>query len=220
MNSTLQLKLGFALLLVSIFLTVIFMGLKNQDSGKSATIFQESSKTTEIEKKQNLELKSDLPIAVAVVKPTPFIIQQGKATGKNSTIKFEKDLETSLKIQNIPEIWIEYLNENNESDKVELPAKAKEFINKRWLNTLNYSLQTQKANDYKTKVNINENYLNDAAVFATKIDDFPIKTSLGKRNISTEEAFDLMSLTASLAIERYLELQKMAAQINSTRITD
>ncbi|HMS40148.1 MAG TPA: hypothetical protein PKE69_07985 [Pyrinomonadaceae bacterium] len=152
--------------------------------------------------------------SAATISYALFTKQQVKVKGENFPVKFERDLETSLEIQEIPIIWLEYTDEKNQTTKVEIPKKAQEFIKKRWLNTLRYSYQNQSTNDRETKVNIQENYLNDAAVYATTIVDFEIVTPFGKRNISQEEAFEIMRIVAGLAINRYEELQNMSLQVN------
>jgi hypothetical protein len=215
-NNFLKIKTGSILLFVSIFLVFVFLLKKSDDKPSVETAL---SKTGTLDKTfVDLDLNIEAHKVRAVVEPTSLIKQQGKINGINPPVKFEKDLETSLKIQKIPDIWLEYIDDKNQIIKVELPEKAMEFIKKRWLGTLQYSFQNQSTDESEIKFNINKNYINDAAVYATKIDDFEITTPLEKRNISTEEAFAIVNLTAKLAIQRYEELKNMAAHVKPQKI--
>ncbi len=171
-------------------------------------------KTDESQKTKNVSSFETNSVVDSNLLSSSFTKNQVKIKGENLPVKFERDLETSLEIQELPKIWFELTDETNQVVKVEVPKNAQEFIKKRWLNTLKYSFQNQSTNDRETKINIQENYLNDATVYATTIDDFDIITPFEKRKISQEEAFEIMRVVAGLAINRYEELQNMSLQVN------
>lgn len=142
--------------------------------------------------------------------------RQWTIKGKNAPVTFEKDLETSLKIQKTPRVWLAFIDENRQTVAVDISTKAAEFIEKRWTKTLEYSYKNYSAADRETKIEINKNYLNDTAVFAQKLE---IATSSETRKISLDEGLEIMNLVAVLAIGRYEELRNMASQVNSQKIT-
>lgn len=217
MSDSSRTKIGLFLLFVSILLVAAFLLGKTNEQAINNDSFADDKTSNKL-----AEISSSGNTAKFVVSAssTPIIRQQGTVKGINSDVKFEKDFETSLKIQEVPDVWFEYGDENNKGVKVEIPVKVKELIKKRWFNTLQYSYQNQNTNDREIKFNINRNLINDAAVYASKIEDLQIITPLEKRKISREESVQLMRLTANLAIERYKELQRMAAQINSPKISE
>lgn len=197
MNYSQRLVTGFSLFIFSIasFLILYFFYAS-----------QSSNKTELKDNTQNFlpEKKLDL---------------RGKVNGEISAVKFKKNLQASLITQDTPKIWLEFTNEKNETQKVELPKQILEIIKKRWQRTLYYSDQHLSASDREEKIAINKNYLNDAAVFATAIDDFQITTPFEKRKISTDESFAIVSLTADFAIERYKQLKNIDSQIKPQKIS-
>lgn len=144
----------------------------------------------------------------------------GKVKGRNPLVKFESDLENSLRIQKIPKIWLEYKYKNNQIIKVEIPEKVQQIIEKRWTGTLQYCYLKNLISDRNNWLNIEEKYINDAAVYATTIDEFEIVIVAEKRKISLDEAFAIVHLTAKLAIERYKELQNMASETNPQKFDE
>lgn len=215
MNISSRSKFGLILLFISIFFSFALFLKKTSDSKDELISTTKNESSDPIVDKSNYE---NLNKAFVSIAPTPIANQQGRVKGKTSPVKFEKDLETSLKIQQVPTLWLEYTNENNQLIKVEPPEKAQEFIRKRWFRTLQYSYQNQSTNNREAQLDINKNYLNDTAVYATTIADFEVITPLEKRNISREEAFQMMKIVAELAIDRYKELQNISLQINSQKI--
>lgn len=216
MCDSLRIKAGSIFLFFAIFLSLVLLFQKSDELQE-----EKPSSISQNEESKQLFTKSDsadLPKGIVTTAPTPIINQQGKVKGEISQVNFENDLETSLKIQQTPTIWLEYINENNKVEKVEIPKKVQSFIEKRWLRTLQYSYQNQSTDDWETKISINKNYINDAAVYATSIANFEIVTPLEKRNISREEAFEMMRIVAKLAIDRCKELQNMSAVVNTQKI--
>lgn len=220
MKDTLQLKFGIILFVFSGLLMILLFDSKKNDFARQTSEQKHSKSNFERKELVNIEESDNSPRFEILAEPASFIERQGKVKGINSIVKFEKDLETSLKIQEIPNLWLEYTNENNEIVKVEFPAKAKELIKKRWQNTLSYSHQNQNTDEREIKIEINANYINDAAVLATAIENFSIITPSEKRNISRKEAFDIVNLTARLAIERYKELKNIGSQINPQKVIE
>jgi len=150
--------------------------------------------------------------------PTPTLKQQAKVKGLNSPVKFERDLETSLKMQELPEIWFEYTDDDGEIIKLEIGKKAKEYILSGWNHSLESCLKNASAIDYDTRLEIQGSYINNAAINGQALGELRIETPFEKRKISEDEAFAVVALVAGLAIERYQELEKMAAQTNSREI--
>jgi nuclear transport factor 2 (NTF2) superfamily protein len=218
MENSSRVKIGFLLLFICVLLGFALLLRKSPNLNETGVAaFIESADSAQINSNPGSKNSNK---AMLVVKPTPFIRQQGKVKGENSIVKFEKDLNTSLTIQNVPSIWLEYTDERNQIKTVKIPEKIQDFIEKRWFRTLQYSYQNQLTSNREIKANIYKNYINDAAVFATAIDDFEIITPLEKRKISQEEAFAIINLTAKLAVERYEELQKMASQLKAQKISE
>jgi hypothetical protein len=219
MKDSLKTKIGIFLLFLSIISAFLLsLGIHagseyiQPDNLAEAEELQLLNESPKVEAKIREQIIGD-----TISEPTPFIKQQGKVKGENSVVKFEKDLETSLKIQEAPKIWLEYADENSKVVAVDIPLKVQSFIEKRWINTFKYSYQNQMADKRETKVDIYKNYLNDSAVFATTIDDFEITTPQEKRKISREEAFAIIHLTAEFAVERYKELERTASQLESRK---
>lgn len=219
MKDSLKTKIGiilFSLSIVSAFL--LNSRLSEESNYTQPEDLPESKKLQLTNKSPNVEAENQQRImSGTTLEAAPTAKQQGKAKGENSVIKFEKDLETALKIQETPKIYLEYTDENNIIVAAALSPKVQSLIEKRFHNTLEYSYQNQIAGSREAKTRVYENYLNDAAVFATKIDDFEIATPQGKRKISRKEAFAIMHLTAELAIQRYTELRRMAMQLESRK---
>lgn len=216
MRKNSRIILGLILLFISVFLSFYLALYRTGSSDKSIERKPDSASEKQISASRMPENSNT---GNAVLAPPPFIKQQGKVKGLNSFVKFEKDFETSLKIQETPKIWLEFVDENNQVKIVELPKQAQEILQKRWTKTLAYSHQNVSTNDRETKFSIQKNYINDAAVFATKIDDFEIMTPLEKRKISLDEAFAMVHLTAEFAIQRYHELRNMNSQVNPQKIS-
>jgi hypothetical protein len=209
-----RVKIGSIFFFSAIVLSFTFV-LKKPDT----TTQTQNNSSFKFENSDNTISENSNKLAVSVA-PASFVIQQGTVKGENSPVKFDSDLETSLKIQEIPLIRLEYANESRQIMKVELPAKVQKIVAIRWLKTLQYCYLKQRATDYESEVNIEESYINDAAVYATTIDDFEITTPLEKRKFSQKEAFAIIHLTANLAIERYEELQNMTSQTNPRKIDE
>ena len=222
MNKPLLTKLGLSLFFISLLFGFILILQKTEKSSEvkpdlNSSVKKENFQVSVESAKVGEEMSRIVGVAA---EPTPFIKQQGKVRGENSIIKFEKDLETSLKLQKLPKIWLEFIDENNQVKIVRIPKQAEEILQKRWVRTLDYSYKNLSANDSETKFSILKSYYNDAAVFAKKIDTFEITTPLEKRKISEEEAFAMVHLTAKFAIERCKELQNMALQTNPLKISE
>jgi hypothetical protein len=155
-------------------------------------------------------LQSDGPRGEIKLVPPPIIKQEGNVQGQTSILKFEKDLETSLKIQEVPDLWLEYTDENGYVVKVVLPRKAKDSLRQRWQNTLKYTDQNLSADDRDVKIDIQKSYLNDTAVRAVELEQIEISTPAEKRKISEKEAFELVAHMAKYAIDRYMELSSIS----------
>jgi hypothetical protein len=214
MNENSKFKLGIMLWLIALVLSFAVSLYKTENSNTTELDSAPANQVTTSPSPENLnELK-------VVLAPTPFIKQQGKVKGESSPVKFEKDFETSLKIQELPKIWLEFTDADNQTIIVDIPKQAEEFIQKRWITTFEHSYKNQSTSDRSIKLEINRDYLTDAVVFAQKLQKFEIKTPLEKRNISLEEGFEIMKVVAKLSIERYEELQKMASQVNPQKISE
>jgi hypothetical protein len=200
--------------LIALILSFAFSLYKTENSNKTELVSAPANQNT------TLPIIKQNGMANGAFAPTPFIKQQGKVKGENSPVKFAIDFETSLRIQELPKIWLEFTDEDNQQIIVDVPKQAEEIIQKRWIGTFEYSYKNQSTNDRDEKIEIWMHYANDAVVFAQKLQKFKIKTPLEKRNISLEEGFAIMKVVAEFSVERYEELQKMASQANQQKISE
>jgi hypothetical protein len=141
----------------------------------------------------------------------------GKVTGKILPFNFMgEDLKTSFVNQPLPEIWLTFSIENKsamqnsspEELKVDLPIEAKELLNLYWKDSLQYKFNTEiapkpgveqpSAEQYKEEMS---KIVSAASRTKNELQKILITTPTEKRNISYEEAGELISFISSSAIE-------------------
>ncbi len=206
MNKHLPLKIALTLLAVSLCIAAHFY--YSASSTKTDSALTEPGAADQLPEPSK---RNEMVLGASV--PPQVVKHEGKVNGRISDIKFQSDLETSIKTQEAPELWLEYADKNGGEVTLKLPRKANDILRRRWQRTLELSLKNVSASDREAKLDIKKNYLNDAAVMAVQLQEIQISTSLEKRKISEDESFALVHRMAKYAVERFTELNAMSEQV-------
>ena len=133
--------------------------------------------------------------------------QKAKPNGENSPIKYAEDLETSVKQQEQPDIWLELKDNDGKILKTGLPSEMQDLIKQHWKNLFvcMYGL------DHSTDYNYRRKILIDASAVVTelhhKVPSYQINTPDGKRDLTSEEMTDILTFQANLGNIRYSQLE-------------
>lgn len=140
--------------------------------------------------------------------PTPFTGQEFEIKGENKPTKIESDFETSVKNQESPTIWLQYLDENEKPIKTKTSSDINVIIEQDWINWLTYLYEKYENED---KSNLAQSQYEKDLSFIKALNGLrQLEGSLpNKRKTFTEdEAKDILSTQGRLAVQKFKELQK------------
>jgi hypothetical protein len=149
---------------------------------------------------------SDGEPKITVVSSTPFLpSDRGKAKGSAPNFQLSGgDLRASVLAQPLPQVWLEFSangslsapeSRNAEAVRIDLPDEARISLMSCWQAYLEYYFNTKVENEknFQTLVHLDVAMVATAARTAASLEELPIGAPNGRRRISHDEAWEIVS---------------------------
>lgn len=167
------------------------------------TLLSACSNKTEITTKSDItESKADTFSPTS----TPFTGQKATIRGEMPQMKIADNLKDSVEQQDLPHIWLEFEQENGNPLKVELNDQTKSNLASVGKALYKYQYVKNNSENPDEKANTAYNHSLSFADSLNGIRNLEMDLPDGKRKLTDEEIYNLLSKQAGLINDRYYEL--------------
>ncbi len=139
------------------------------------------------------------------VEKTKIDFPQGIPNATKSELVIDKDFQTSLSLQKLPKMWLEF-QQNEETKIIEFSTEMKKLFDSRWTELIYFRLKMYSTFGQEEKSQIAKDEILKQLEFNRQIDLIEINSPEGKRRISKEESNFTADLFYDLLRERIEEI--------------